>query len=372
MDVSEDDVGEDDNFCPICYSSFDETVNGVTITCLGPKKHKFHLECINQLVASQVPTMPNYARCLTCEQGYDIPNNLRDKVNPGVISIMDDQKAILHSYNADVKDAEKEKDYNKALWLTLREKKYSRDHKRWKDYGWVEIMKVFDKLYDKYYDSYHNVLKDWIRLHRNYDPEKIKAKGERERWLSEIKGVDEALIDSTNKINVIIFYINNLAFNRSENRYIQPDGIPYRYYDIPVDYFEIEHFLQPNIEVTDELLERIIFFLSKEGEKVQEEDERKKAMAEGRRPIPNINRPTTEYKDIRHNNPNVFNDNYNRRPPPSDGSSGGYKKRNKTRKLHLFSLKTPQNGRFTKRMALCKLKVTVPCAYSMRKGVKCQ
>jgi len=32
--------------------------------------------------------------------------------------------------------------------------------------------------------------------------------------------------------------------------------------------------------------------------------------------------------------------------------------------LHLFTLKTPQNGRFHQR------KVTVPCASSMRKGVK--
>jgi hypothetical protein len=32
--------------------------------------------------------------------------------------------------------------------------------------------------------------------------------------------------------------------------------------------------------------------------------------------------------------------------------------------LHIFSLKTPQNGRFNQR------KVTVPCAFSMRKGVK--
>jgi hypothetical protein len=334
------DVDEDYNFCPICYLLFDETVNDVTITCLGPKHHKFHLECINQTVATQNPTFEGYARCLICENGYDIPNNLRDKVNPSVISIMDEQKVFLQGNLEDVKDAEKEKDYNKALWLTLREKKYSRDHTRWKKYGWAEIMKVFNELYDKYYDSYHNVLKDWIRLHRNYDPDKIKAKQERKRWLSELKGVDDALIDSTNKINVIIFYINNLAFNRSENKYIQPEEKPYRYYDVPVDYFEIEHFLQPNIEVTDELLERIIFFLAKKGEKVQEKEEIEKATAEGRRPIPNINRPTNVYKDIRHNNPNVFDDNYNRRPPPSDGSSGGSKRRNKTRKLKKIRNKT--------------------------------
>jgi hypothetical protein len=41
--------------------------------------------------------------------------------------------------------------------------------------------------------------------------------------------------------------------------------------------------------------------------------------------------------------------------------------------LHLFSFKTPILGRFHETQALralCQRKVTVPCAFSMRKGVK--
>jgi hypothetical protein len=331
---------DEENFCPICYSSFDETVNDVTITCLGPKHHKFHLKCINQLVASQDPKMPNYARCLTCEQAYDIPTEHRDNVNRNVIRIMDQQKATLQGHLVDVKDAEKNKNHNKALWLELREIKYTRGNKRWNDIGWAEIMKVFDKLYDKYYDRYFNILMTWVTQHRNYDPEKIKAKGERERILSEINGVDNALIDSTNDINMLIFYINELAFNIDENRYIQPSGSPYHYYDAPSNYFEIEYLLDPHAGVSEEILVNIIESIASDKSKGEEDEEIKAATAQRRRPIPYKNRPPKKFVNFPYNNVDVYDDNYNRRPPPSDGSSGGSKRRNTTRKLKKIRNKT--------------------------------
>lgn len=360
------DLGEYDNLCPVCHdSAFDETVNGPMITCLGILKHKIHLGCINQLVASQVP---NYARCLTCDSVYDIPTEHRGDVDPRVIQIMDETKAILQGHYADVKDAEKEKNYNKALWLELRGIKYTRGNKRWNEIGWAEIMKVFDKLYDKYYDIYFNVLMAWVTQHRNYDPDKIKAKGERERILSEINGVDNALIDSTNDINGLIFYINDLAFNSDENRYIQPSGNPYHYYDAPSNYFEIEHLLEPHTGVSEEMLVNIIESITNDKIKYEEDEEAKAATEQRRRTIPYKNRPPKKFVNFPYNKVNVYDDTYNRRPPPGDGSSGGYKKRNTTRKLHLFSLTaslvTPILGRFYKR------KVTVPCALKMHKGVK--
>jgi len=213
-----------------------------------------------------------------------------------------------------LKTAKKDKDVLTETWIELNNEKKYRGKLDWT----IVKKRLVDKFYDKYYRDFSNILRKWLELHRDYDPSK-KAPGERETALAEIRGVDYALTDAGNKLNLLIYYINTLTWDPINNRYINDNenGYAYHQYALPEDY--IKDFEDTGLisgDITDETLESIIDFLI---------DKRHAELEEKPEYTGNVGYFPPSDLNYVYTNPDVFDDNYNARTSAMNEGYGGFK-----------------------------------------------
>lgn len=285
------------------------------IQCLGEHHHKYHVKCFNSFVYTTQQRDPKkYALCMMCFEGMDVNDTIKAKLIDDIVRIGDEKKNKKLKNAAALKNAKKDKDILTETWLELKAKKEYRGILEWSE---VEKQLV-DKFYDKYYDNFLRIMRIWLELHRDYDPNIQKAPRERELFFAEIIGVDEALTDAGNTLNLLIYYINELTWDPINRRYINDDddGYAYHQYALPEDYIkELEDTGLVSGDITDDTLERIIDVLI---------DKRHAEL------LKNVG---TGYTDVGHlppskldyvyTNPVVFDDKYNSRRS-DDAMSEGY------------------------------------------------
>jgi len=231
-------------------------VGNESLQCLGEQHHKYHVKCFNSFVYSQVREPNKYALCMMCKQGMDANDKIKAKLLNDIVIIGDMKKNEKLKNASAIKNAKKDKDVLTETWLKLKAKKEYRGKLEWSEVE-TELVDVF---YDKYYYNFVHILRKWLELHRDYDPSK-KAPRERETALAELRGVDEALTDVGNELNLVIYYINDLTWEPSINRYKNDDkdGYGYHQYALPEDYMkELEATGLVSGEITDDTLDIII------------------------------------------------------------------------------------------------------------------
>lgn len=234
-------------------------VGNERIQCLGEQHHKYHVKCFNSFVYSQRRDPKKYALCMMCFEGMDINDRNKAKLIDDIVRIGYEKKNEKEKNAAALKNAKKDKDVLTETWLELKAQKKRRGKLDWN----IVKERLVDKFYDKYYRDFSNILRKWLELHRDYDPSK-KAHGERETALAEIRGVDYAFTDVGNELNLLIYYINDLTWEPSIERYKNDNdkGYGYHQYALPEDYMkELEDTGLVSGDITDKTLESIIDFL---------------------------------------------------------------------------------------------------------------
>jgi len=248
-------------------------VGNERIQCLGEQHHKYHVKCFNSFVASQSTAQQQdprkYALCMYCFEGMDINDTNKAILIDDIVKIGYGKKKEKLMYADVLKNAKKNKDVLTETWIKLKEIKIKGGN-----FNWTIVEKrLVNVFYDDYYSDFSKILRIWLELHRDYDPAMKKARGEREIALAQIKGVDKALIDVCNKLNLLIYYINDLTWDPNKNRYINDnnDGYAYHQYALPDDYVKELGGLVSG-DITDDTLESIIDLLVDKRHAELEED----------------------------------------------------------------------------------------------------
>jgi len=289
-------------------------VGNERIQCLGEQHHKYHVKCFNSFVASQRRDH-KYALCMICFEGMDINDRNKAILIDDIVRIGDEKKNEKLRYADALKTAKKDKDVLTETWIELNKRKKYRGKLDWT----IVKERLVDNFYDKYYSDFSKILRIWLELHRDYDPAMKKARGERETALAQIRGVDKALTDVCNKLNLLIYIINDLTWKPSINKYENDDKEGYRYhqYALPDDYVkELEDSGLVSGYITDETLESIIDFLV---------DKRIKELEENPDYTGNVGYFPPSDLNYVYKNPNDFDDNYNARTNDDAMNEGGSK-----------------------------------------------
>jgi len=311
-------------------------VGNERIQCLGEQHHKYHVKCFNSFVASQGRDPKKYALCMICFEGMDINDRNKAILIDDIVRIGDEKKNEKLRYADALKTAKKDKDVLTETWIELNNEKKYRGKLDWT----IVKERLVDKFYDKYYSDFSKILRIWLELHRDYDPAIKKARGEKKLFFSEIIGVDHALTDAGNKLNLLIYYINTLTWDPINNRYINDDndGYAYHQYALPEDYIkEFEDTGLVSGDITDETLESIIDLLV---------DKRHAELVKNTGTGNFGYLPPTELNYV-YTNPDVFDDNYNARKNDdamNEGYGGSKPKKRYSRSKKMTMKRRIKNG----------------------------
>lgn len=308
-------------------------VGNERIQCLGEQHHKYHVKCFNSFVYSQRRDPKKYALCMICFEGMDINDRNKAKLIDDIVRIGDEKKNEKLRYADALKTAKKDKDVLTETWIELNKTKKYRGKLDWT----IVKERLVDTFYDKYYSDFSKILRIWLELHRDYDPAMKKARGERETALAQIRGVDKALTDVCNKLNLLIYIINDLTWDPINNRYINDDtdGYAYHQYALPEDYIkELEDTGLVSGDITDDTLESIIDFLV--DKRIEELVKNTGTGNFGYLPPSDLN---YVYK-----NPHDFDDNYNARTSAMSVGGGSKPKKRYSRSKKMTMKRRIKNG----------------------------